>query len=136
MPKQIEDKSGVYFFSRKFGTSLLPFYIGETIKLKQRLKSHLGTKKVADVLRGISEGDVKIKQGERSFHYGYFRAKPGQPAKTCIRIVQRYLIREALASNIPLLNTNLTSFKVDKISFSGTSRARAIYKKSANVEAS
>jgi hypothetical protein len=90
---------------------------------------------LADALRGIDNGSVEIKGGERYFHYGYFQPKPKQKPKRCILIVQRYLVREALAQNIPLLNKKLTAFKTHTITFSGTQKARSIYAKTANVEA-
>jgi hypothetical protein len=135
LPEEIEDVPGVYFFSRKFGEKYTPFYIGETLTLRQRLKTHLGTKRLADTLRGIEHDGVVIEQGTRFFHYGYFRSKSNQVPKKCIQIVQKYLIREALAQNVFLLNKTLTTFKVHTITFLGSYRARAIYKESASVEA-
>ena len=38
LPNKIEDEPGVYFFSRRFGTKFEPFYIGETLKIRSRLK--------------------------------------------------------------------------------------------------
>jgi hypothetical protein len=72
LPDEIEDYPGIYFFSRKFGETKLPFYVGGTLKLRSRLKSHLSSKKTADVLRGIS-ADKDIKNGTRYFHYGYLK---------------------------------------------------------------
>jgi hypothetical protein len=135
LPEEIEDVAGVYFFSRKYGEKYTPFYIGETLTLRQRLKTHLGTKRLADTLRGIEHAGVVIEQGMRFFHYGYFRSKSGQDAKKCIQIVQKYLIREALAQNVFLLNKKLTTFKVDTLTFLGSDKALAIYEATASVEA-
>jgi hypothetical protein len=92
LPEAIEDRAGVYFFSRKHGMKYLPFYIGETTTLRKRLKDHLNRTKLTDVLKGYAE-DSQIKQGQRYFHYGYFIAKPAQQAKKCIQIVQKHLVR-------------------------------------------
>lgn len=64
LPESIRDKAGAYFFSRKFGKKYIPFYIGRTATLKMRLGDHLKTKKIAFVLRGITDGWAKeIKTG-------------------------------------------------------------------------
>lgn len=78
LPETIEDRAGVYFFSRKFGRHYIPFYIGETGKIRARLKGHLNWAKLVDVLRGMRVGDKKIKQGDRYFHYGYLITKKKQ----------------------------------------------------------
>src|SRR5881398_359546 len=60
----IPEEAGVYFFSRKYGNSYKPFYVGESQNLRTRLKGHLSTVRIADVLRGINV-DSEIKQGSR-----------------------------------------------------------------------
>jgi len=136
LPEEIEDYAGIYFFSRKFGEAKLPFYIGETLKLRSRLKSHLGSRKIADVLRGIS-ADKDIKNGTRYFHYGYLKGNASKPlTKKRLSIVQRHLIRVAIENDIPILNSNLTKVKTHTVVFSGGKETRAIYEKMANVEAS
>lgn len=138
LPEAIEDTAGVYFFSRKHGRRYLPFYIGETLTFRQRLKGHLNWTKLADVLRGFDvgeDGDNRIKQGDRYFHYGYLITKKGQNKKKCLQIVQRYLVREAMAQGLPLLNEKLTAFKTDTLEFGGTGKSRAIYPKGTAVPA-
>jgi hypothetical protein len=135
LPKEIQDRAGVYFFSRKHGKTYLPFYIGETENLRQRLKGHLNWSKFTDVLKGVDERTTKIKQGQRYFHYGYFIPKKAQQKKKCIRIVQKHLVREAMARNLPLLNLKLTAFKTDTLNFVGTKKSKAIYTKTSKVEA-
>src|ERR1700691_1088421 len=119
LPEAIEDRSGVYFFSRKHGTKYLPFYIGETTTLRARLKTHLDRTKLTNVLTGADDYSP-IGQGQRYFHYGYFIGKKGQREKKCIQIVQKHLVREAMAHNLPLLNMKLTVVKVHNLKFLGT----------------
>ena len=52
---------GVYFFSRKFGSSFSPFYVGETMNLRGRIKSHLNNADIRDILRGITVPLVQIR---------------------------------------------------------------------------
>jgi hypothetical protein len=138
LPAEIQDVPGVYFFSRKHDEKYEPFYIGESLQLRRRLEQHLkGNPKLAFVLRGIEDGNedsIKIKGGERYFHFGYFKAGRGQRAKTCIGIVQKHLLRDALAKKATLLNEKLTTVKTHTIEFAGSVKARAIYDKEGIIE--
>jgi hypothetical protein len=134
-PEDIENRPGVYFFSRKFGQSLIPFYIGETLSIRGRLKSHLASAQIADVLRGFSS-DKEIKNGARYFHYGYLKGNADKPlTKKRLSIAQRHLIRAAIEDDVPILNSNLTKVRTHTLEFTGGWRARAIYEKMATVEA-
>src|SRR5438874_1488984 len=91
IPGQIEDRAGVYYFARDYGGTLLPFYIGETLLVRHRLKEHLKRVKIVDVLRGQSD-DHEIKNGRRYFHFGYLAGKPSKEvAKRRLKIVERYM---------------------------------------------
>jgi hypothetical protein len=133
LPEKIKDRPGVYFFSRRFGKKFSPFYIGETLRIRGRLKSHLNSKNIAFVLLDI-DPKSEIKGGVRYFHYGYFKTTSEAKAKTCIKIVQRYLIREAISREIKLVNKNLTTVQTHALTFFGSKRSRAIYGKRANIE--
>lgn len=136
LPDAIQNIAGVYFFSRKFGNLFKPFYIGETLTLRTRLKLHLGTTKIDHVLREIDDVPQEIKGGARYFHFGYYHTNAAdETKKKRMRIVQKYLIRTALEENITLLNKQLTTITTDEIVFSGSATARGIYRKTANVEA-
>src|SRR4029079_4402447 len=89
---------------RKHGSYYEPFYIGETADLRVRLRQHLETVKIVDVLRGL---DNHISKGARYFHFGYLIGKHKQADKRSI--VQNFLIEKALAENIKLLNKKLTA---------------------------
>jgi hypothetical protein len=135
LPPKIPPKPGVYFFSRKHGTEYIPFYIGETQNIRSRLKSHLRSRAIADVLRGISAQDYRIKQGTRYFHYGLYRGRPGSDKKTCMSIVQRHMIRQAVEEEIPMLNKNLTKIKSHSIRFDGPASGRGWFDKRSTAEA-
>lgn len=122
---EIENKPGIYYFARDFGDKSEPFYIGETKNLRTRLKQHLETVRIADILRGMKVKDApKISNGSRSFHFAYFKPKPGQNTEKSLKIAQRFMISEALASNLPLLNSQLTVIKTHKLIFSGNNNTR------------
>lgn len=137
LPDEIESLAGVYFFSRKFGQSLIPFYIGETVSIRGRLKNHLASAKIADVLRGLKVADKRIRNGARYFHYGYLKGNADKKlTKKRLSIAQQHLIRVAIEDAIPILNSNLTTVKTHTLEFTGGGAALAIYnKKLITVEA-
>jgi hypothetical protein len=126
--KQIDDVPGIYYFARSFGNKSEPFYIGETLTLRQRLKNHLDTRRIADILRGMKvAGAPAISNGPRSFHFAYFKAKKGQKAKKALQIAQKFMIREAIAMNIPLLNSKLTVIRTHSLTFAGDGITASIF---------
>lgn len=136
LPDAIQDVAGVYFFSRKFGSTFKPFYIGESLTLRARLKTHLGTTKIDHVLRELDGVPQEIKGGARYFHFGYYNTNAAdETKKKRMKIVQKYLIKKALEENITLLNKQLTAIATDELVFLGSATARGIYRKKANVAA-
>jgi hypothetical protein len=133
LPNNIPEDAGVYFFSRKYGSSFQPLYIGETNNFRKRLKTHLNNADIRDILRGIPLSGVPVKKGNKYFHFGTFRGKPGQVSGKCLGLVQRYMIEQAIAQKSPLLNKQLTDIKTHAITFSGPKRGRAIFLKTFNI---
>jgi hypothetical protein len=134
IPDAVDDRAGVYFFSRKYGSKFEPFYIGETTQLRSRLRTHLKDYRVRDVLRGGQEREIdsefrKIAQGNKYFHFGYFVSKRRQDAKKCLEIVQAHMIELAINDEIPLLNMKLTKIPTHLIEFAGARSGRGFYGK-------
>ncbi len=129
--EQIEDRPGVYFFARNFGKNSQPFYIGETLTLRKRLKNHLSTVRIADILRGMKVKDApEISNGRRTFHFAYLVAnKNKENTKKALQIAQKFMIREAIALNLPLLNAKLTVIKTDSLTFAGGNESRGVFKR-------
>jgi hypothetical protein len=126
--ERIEDVPGIYYFAQRFGNKSEPFYIGETLALRSRLKNHLDNRRIADILRGMKVADAPaISNGPRSFHFAYFKAKKGQNKKKSLKIAQKFMIREAIAMNIPLLNSQLTIIKTHSLTFGGKGIAASIF---------
>jgi hypothetical protein len=121
---KVPQKPGVYYFSRKFGHTYQPFYIGETGNLRARLKSHLKSADIREILRGIQIPGLDVKQGTKHFHFAAFKAKRGQQAKKCMGIVQKYLIEQATTKGYPLLNVQLTVMRTHSVIFSGRRSGR------------
>ena len=99
------------------------------------LKQHLNTVKIYKALCGINGGVVDIGIGPRYFHYGYFKAKPGQQAKTCLEIVERRMIREAVEKGLIILNEHGIKIKTHSVFFDGSPERRSVFAKIAEVEA-
>ncbi|KAA2236733.1 hypothetical protein [Salinarimonas soli] len=135
VPDEIPDVAGVYYFSRRYGSTHTPFYIGETLNLRSRLRSHLNTVAIVDVLRGINVSDTQIRQGTRYFHYGALETKRNQDPKKCLSIVQKFMIRTAVEYGAPILNKNLTKIKIHNIHFAGNRHGRGWFDENASIEA-
>jgi hypothetical protein len=133
LPDRVPRKAGAYFFSRKYGNSFQPLYVGETSNIRGRLKNHLKNADIRDILRGIPLPGVPVKKGNKYFHFGFFRGKPGQVAERCLGLVQRYMIEQAIVQKSPLLNKQLTDIKTHTIVFSGPKRGRALFPKTFNI---
>ncbi|NNC16348.1 hypothetical protein HJC22_11515 [Corallococcus exiguus] len=132
--ENIENKAGVYYFARRFGENSTPFYIGETLNLRSRLKKHLESARIMDALRGIENPKhARIAQGARYFHYGYLVSN-AKAQKKRLQIIQKYLIDEAISKELTLLNKHGTVVLTNTIEFEGSSEGRGIYPKSAAVE--
>jgi hypothetical protein len=132
---QIEDWPGVYYFARSFGNKSQPFYIGETLKLRARLRGHLDTTRIADILRGMKVRDApEISNGPRSFHFAYLDAnKNKENTKKALQIAQKFMISEAIALNLPLLNEKLIVIKTHSLTFNGKDVISSIFKKENSV---
>jgi hypothetical protein len=131
----VDERAGLYFFSRKFGDVFRPFYIGESTNVRKRLRSHWKSAKIRFVLRGIVDDDMAaIKGGERFFHFGYLSVNVDEP-KRYLKIGQKYLIRFAIQDGCTLLNKSLTKIRSHTLEFNGEKNGRAIYPKTAEIEA-
>ena len=97
LPHNIPKSPGVYFFSRRYGTSFQPLYIGETNNIRARLRNHLNNADIRDILRGIQLPGVPVKQGKKYFHFGTLRGRHGKLLSKRMSLVQRYMISQAIA---------------------------------------
>src|ERR671912_702871 len=91
--------------------------------LRSRLKTHLKTVDIKDILRAMKKPNIDVKNGKKFFHYGESVGKKGQQAKRCIDLIQRYMI--SVANTFPLLNVHLTVNKTHSVSFSGSKAGRS-----------
>jgi hypothetical protein len=137
IPAELLDEAGVYFFARWFGGKAVePLYIGQSLTLRGRLREHLQRKVIWDILTGRSLDDFDLHKGQKYFHYGYFRPKKGQHAKTCVPIVERAMIRQAIQSGFKLVNHNgIAPISTYNIFFNGPEERFRTFLKHTEIEA-
>ena len=134
LPKGIENLPGFIFFPQVW-RQIRAFLHWPNSHVEGTIKAHLGETKLDNVLREVDHAIIRIKAGERYFHFGYYKSTSTPKTKKCLKIVEKYLVRTALAEEFMLLNKQLTAFKTDHLTFSGNAKARGIYAKEALVEA-
>jgi hypothetical protein len=135
IPASIEERPGVYFFSRVHGNKVEPFYIGQSITIRTRLKAHLGSAKITEVLREVEEIKT-IRKGVRWFNFGYLMPGKGRRnVDEVLALAERYLIRQALAKGLTLINDRGTKFKTHDISFTGSPYERKVFGNRAEIPA-
>jgi hypothetical protein len=135
IPASIEDRAGVYFFSRVHGKTIEPFYIGQSMTLRTRLKGHLGSAKITEVLREVEEVKT-VRKGARWFSFGYLTPSKGRrDVDAVLDLVERYLIRHALSDGHTLINERGTKFKTHDISFVGSPYEQNVFGKHVEIPA-
>ncbi|MGJ4951173.1 hypothetical protein [Bradyrhizobium sp. HKCCYLS20291] len=133
IPAEIEARPGVYFFSRVFGNIVEPFYIGQSTNIRKRLKENLQSAKIREAIRE-TEVVQSVRKGVRWFSYGYLLPSKGpRNTEAVLLLVERYLIRQALADGHGLINHRGTKFKTHNITFIGSSEERRVFGKSAEI---
>ena len=72
----------------------------------------------------------QISNGPRSFHFAYLNASKNKSnTKKALQIAQKFMIREAIALNLPLLNSKLTVIKTHSLTFDGKDVVSSIFKR-------
>jgi hypothetical protein len=91
------------------------------------LKAHFGSAKIMEVLREVEEVKT-VKKGARYFSFGYLVPSRGRrDVEAVLALVERYLIRLALAKKFTLINDQGTKFKTHSISFLGSVHERRLF---------
>lgn len=111
--ERVPKRSGVYVFARKFGAAVIPIYIGQTENFRGRIKTHLYNN--VPLMRGIEDQP----NGKRLILLGAIRTKRGQQLSKCLDLLERTLIRFALAEGHELLNDQGTKTATHTLRFSG-----------------
>ena len=115
--ENITNGPGVYFFARKHGrtykNTLLPLYVGRAKNVRRRIKQHFNSVKLMTRIRDAATGGRVLVVGTIE-----------RDAERSGVIVERVLIKKAMADGCNLINKQGTRIKADSIQFSGNLSAR------------
>jgi hypothetical protein len=109
----VPKRAGVYIFARTFGKAIIPIYIGQSENFRGRIKTHLFGN--VPLMRGIEDQP----NGRRMLLFAALRTKRGQQLDKCLDLLERTLIRFALAEGHELLNDQGTKTATHSLKFSG-----------------
>jgi len=117
---RVPETAGVYVFARRYGSHVVPLYIGETLNLRKRLEEHLNN---VSIMKGIENAPA----GKRLYLFARVQTKRGQNIDRVLNVLQRALIEHALSVGHDLLNLQLTKTKLHKIEFQGNRTSEKLF---------
>lgn len=117
--EQVPENPGVYVFARKHGNSVFPIYIGETMSLRARVKTHLNSLPLMKAIENAPNGG-------RFLIYCTVDARAKDKAKKQIKVLERVLILHAQGEGHALFNKKGTKLPTDTISFVGNRTSESI----------
>ena len=127
---RLPEDHGWYVFGRRFGDNVEPIYIGKASDLRRRIEQHL--LRNVPLLRAIQDRP----KGERVVLVGKWIARPGQQEARVLEIVERALIKKALALGFDIVNVHGTRTPVHNLSMSGAHVAVArLFGRDVKIEA-
>lgn len=139
LPIEIESGAGVYFFARWYGERKDPFYIGQSTDICSRLKQHLKSQVIADVLRAIIVPNIDLKKELSIFIMDISEVeglkKQGRAWIFCLDIVERQMIRQAVQLKFRILNQRMTTIDTHEIVFDGSPESLSIFSRRSEIEA-
>ena len=109
----LPEKSGIYIFGRRFGSSFEALYVGKAQSIRSRIKTQLNNNRLMNHVR-------TARNGERLLLLGQFIAGPGQRTATCLPIIEHALIRHFLERGDDLVNVHGTRLRTHEIRSSGS----------------
>jgi hypothetical protein len=118
--ERIPNRPGVYVFARSFGQSIAPLYIGQTSKLRSRINDHL--KSSGRLMMKIKRAQA----GRRILLVASLKLHPGQREEKVLEIVEKALIKHALAGGFELLNKQGVKTRVHVIKSKGNTSSKQV----------
>jgi hypothetical protein len=117
--ERVSSKPGIYIFARRFGQSVAPLYIGQALKLRNRIEQQFNNVRLMMGLKQAQAGPRILLVARLTLH-------PGQQKKKVLDIVESALIKHALAEGHDLLNQQGTRTRVHAIRSKGNNSSRQI----------
>ena len=115
---RIPDGPGIYIFGRRHGAVFAPLYVGQAGNLRSRVSFQLNNNRLMNSLQSAPNGT-------RELLVGSFVAKQGQRTKPVLDIVERGLIKLALADGHEIVNKHGTRIRSHCVEMSGSRAARS-----------
>ena len=115
---QIPENPGIYIFGRRHGTKFSALYIGKAKNLCGRITQQLNATRLMNVL-------AYAQSGERQLLVGVLRPKGGQRVERALTILERGLIKLALAEGHELVNVHGTRIRSHEVTMAGNRDARS-----------
>lgn len=109
---RLPNAPGIYVFARQFANAMIPLYVGKAGRLKNRVEQQLGHLKLMKKIESSPNGRRFLLVARVDF-------LPGQQERKVLTIVERALIKHALAQGHQLLNHQETKTKVHAIRSTG-----------------
>lgn len=117
--EQLPKGPAVYVFGRKHGTRVIPFYIGETLNLRGRIKGHLNSLPLMTALRNAPNGP-------RFLMHCSVKANAKAMAKKHIEVIEKSLILHAQSEGHVLFNKRGLKLPTHEIAFTGNRTSEAV----------
>ena len=110
---------GVYVFARKYGNKLIPIYIGETLSIYHRIKTHMNSLALMTAIKDASNG-------ARILIYCTVDTNNRDKAKKYIKIIENALIIHSQSEGHELFNKMGMKRPTDSVHFSGNTLSKTI----------
>lgn len=117
--ERASSKPGIYVFARRFGKCVAPLYIGQALRLSNRIEQQLNN---VHLMMGLKQAQA----GRRILLIARLMLRRGQRKKKVLDIVESALIKHALAEGHDLLNQQGTRTKVHAIKSKGNNSSRQV----------
>lgn len=110
--------AGIYVFGRRHGKRFAPLYVGKATDLSRRIPQQLNNNRLMNAL-------VKAASGHRELLVGELHAKPGQQLAKVLKVLERGLIKLALAQGNDIVNKQGTKIRSHTAIMAGNRDARS-----------
>lgn len=123
----IPRKPGVYVFGRRKGKNFIPIYVGQSSKLRGRIKTELNNVRL---MMGLKNSPGSL----RYLSLGVYKGRPGQDPEKVLNIVEKALIKFALAEGYDILNKQGIKRREHKITSKGSSKRNRWFPRQMYIE--
>jgi len=122
-----DDKSGCYLFYNRHGKSISVLYIGQALRLRNRIEQQL------DSVR-LMKGIKKTVTGHKWIMYCIVETQQGQRMSKVLDLLEKNLIKRAVSEGHDLLNLQGSKIPYNEIHFNGNRISEKIFGRKMNVE--